>query len=311
MRRTRPCQRHAAERGWLAMRLLITGAAGLLGGRLAECLASNFDVVAGCHHATPPAGLSTYRLDLTSPTALRAAISRSRPDAIVHSAAIADADRCERDPEQARRVNVEASQTVARLCARAGLRLVALSTDLVFDGSQAPYGESSTARSSLIYGQTKLAGEEAVIESYPDAAVVRVALVIGRGFGPRATASEAIAWCLAAGQPVSLFCDQHRSPVAADSVADAVARLLAGRQAGRFHLGGAERVSRLELGLRVARVLGLPSDSITPLRQADSPLGASRPPDVSLDSSRARRELDWTPLPLDDAIRSGRRGRTE
>jgi dTDP-4-dehydrorhamnose reductase len=288
------------------MRLLITGASGLLGGRLAQCLAAHFDVVAGYHLAMPPAGLTAYPLDVTSADGLEAAIARARPDAIVHSAAIADADRCEQAPEDARRVNVEASQWVARLCARDGIRLVALSTDLVFDGSRAPYREDAAARPGLVYGQTKLAGEEAVLQECPAAAIVRVALVVGHGFGPRATASEAIVWRLAAGQPVRLFSDQYRTPVAADSVADAIARLAAGRQTGRFHLGGQERVSRLDLGLAVARVLGLPEGGIVSLCQADSPMGAPRPRDVSLDSSRARRELDWTPLPLDEAIRAGR-----
>lgn len=288
------------------MRLLITGAAGLLGGRLAECLAFRFDVTAGYHRAKPPHGLAACRVDVTSEPQLHAVVARVRPDAIVHSAAMADADQCERAPEDAQRVNVAASQAIARVCAQAAIRLVALSTDLVFDGSQAPYREEARGHSNLVYGQTKLAGEEALLGEYPEAAVVRVALVIGRGFGPRATASEAIAWRLASGQRVRLFSDQHRSPVAADSVADAIARLALGRQTGHFHLGGPERISRLELGLRVARVFGLPSDGIESVRQADSPVGAPRPQDVSLDSSRARHELDWAPLPLDEAIRSGR-----
>jgi dTDP-4-dehydrorhamnose reductase len=288
------------------MRLLITGAAGLLGGRLAECLASRFTLLAGYHRTTPPPGLTACRVDVTSESELHAVVARVRPDAIVHSAAIADADRCERAPEDAERVNVEASQTIARLCRKAGIRLVALSTDLVFEGNQAPYGVSSPAHASLVYGQTKLAGEEAILHECPDAAVARVALVVGRGFGPRATASEAIAWRLAAGQSLRLFGDQYRSPIAADSVADAIARLVAGEHAGRFHLGGCERVSRFELGLRVAGVLGLPSSTIERVRQADSLLGAPRPGDVSLDSSRAERELGWAPLPLDEAIRQGR-----
>jgi dTDP-4-dehydrorhamnose reductase len=288
------------------MRLLITGASGLLGGRVAECLAARFEVVAGRHVAAPPRGPAACTLDVTSTAEFNAVVARVRPDAIVHCAAMADADRCERAPEDARRVNREACESIARLCARDQIRLVALSTDLVFEGNRASCPEDAPTRPSLVYGQTKLAGEEAVLSECPEAAVARVALVVGRGFGPRATASEAIAWRLATGQSVRLFSDQYRSPVGADSVADAVARLALGRHAGRFHLGGPERISRLDLGLRVARALGLPSAGIESVRQADSPIGAPRPKDVSLDSSRARRELSWTPLPLDDAIRSGR-----
>jgi len=128
--------------------------------------------------------------------------------------------------------------------------------------------------------------------------------VIGRGFGPRTTATEAITAALVAGRRPRLFEDQYRTPIDPDSVADAVARVVERSAAGRFHLGGAERISRYELGQRVARVLGLPAN-IEGTSQAEQ--GVPRPAEASMDSSRARRELGWEPRPLDDAIRDGRR----
>jgi dTDP-4-dehydrorhamnose reductase len=103
-----------------------------------------------------------------------------------------------------------------------------------------------------------------------------------------------------------LFTDLYRTPVDPESVADALRILLAGSGSGRFHLGGVERISRYELGLRAARVLGLPSALIQPVRQVDDPLGAPRPADVSLDSSRAWRELGWRARPLEDGLRETR-----
>ncbi len=130
-------------------------------------------------------------------------------------------------------------------------------------------------------------------------------LVVGRGHGPRGTASEAIAWALRAGRPLRLFADEYRTPVDPESVARAVSLLFRGKAAGRFHLGGAERVSRYELGLRVARGLGLPTHGIEAARQAEH-VGPARPPDVSLDITRARRELGWAPRPLDEVLAEGR-----
>jgi dTDP-4-dehydrorhamnose reductase len=89
-------------------------------------------------------------------------------------------------------------------------------------------------------------------------------------------------------------------------VAEAVARLVSGTAAGIFHLGGPERLSRYQLGLRVARVLGLSAGSIVMALQREHPGPERRAPDVSLDSGRARRELGWQPRPLDDAIRESR-----
>jgi dTDP-4-dehydrorhamnose reductase len=254
----------------------------------------------------PPPGLEPVRFDLADPAGFDRALDAARPDAVVHSAALADPDRCEREPELADAFNVAAAARLARLCRERGLRLVALSTDLVFAGDRAFAGEDDPAAPILAYGRSKLAGEVAVQAEDPAAVVLRVPLVHGRGHGSRATASEAIAWALRAGRSVRLFTDQVRTPVDPESIADAIARVLAAGHAGRLHLGGPERVSRHELGLRVAAVLGLPAHLITPVRQADLPATARRPADVSLDGRRAQGVLGWRPRPLDTGIRDGR-----
>jgi len=285
-------------------RVLVTGASGLLGGRLAELLARSHDVIAMRHEAPVPSGLDAVDGDLLDGQALDCAFDVARPDAVLHSAAIADPDRCDREPELARRINVDASAEVAARCGRRGLRLVTLSTDLVFDGERALSSEETPPRPILYYGHTKLDAEGAVLAASPDAVILRVALVIGRGYGSRKTATEAVAATLAAGGRPRLFHDQYRTPIDPDSVADAITRVFARPVSGRFHLGGAERISRYELGQRVARVLGLPEH----LERTDEASQAvRRPRDASFDSGRARRELGWEPRPLDDAIRDGRR----
>jgi dTDP-4-dehydrorhamnose reductase len=224
---------------------------------------------------------------------------------VVHSAAVPDPEACERDPARAEACNAEAPARLARLCRARGVRLIALSTDLVFAGDRPFHTEDDPAVPIQAYGRTKLAGETAVLAEDPGGVVLRLPLMYGRGHGPRPTASEAIAWVLSAGRPLRLFHDQIRTPVDAGSVADAIVRVLAGAHAGRFHLGGPERLSRYELGLRVAALFGLPASLITPVRQGDLPQ-APRPADVSLDSRRARDLLDWRPRPLDTGIREGR-----
>lgn len=273
--------------------MLLTGASGLLGGILAERLARSFVLL-------------TDRFDVAAPGAAEAAVEASRPDAVVHSAALADVDRCERDPDAAWRVNVDGTEAVAAAAARRGLPLVVLSTDTVFDGAHAPLREDAVARPLQVYGRSKLAGEQAALALCPDAAVLRVCLVAGRGHGPRGTATESVAWALRAGRRPRLFSDQYRTPVDADSVADAVRLALERRARGIFHLGGPERVSRYELGLRVAAALGLSPRGIEAVAWADQPAAAPRPPDVSFDSARARAELGWRPRDLDAAILLGR-----
>ena len=292
------------------MRILVTGASGLLGGRLAALLRRSASVVAGRHLGAPPDGLPSVGIDLLSPESVRLAILESRPDAILHSAALADPDRCESEPERARALNVEASRALARLARQQRVRLVLLSTDLVFPGEGGPFGESAPPRPLMVYGRTKLEGEEAALGEDPSAAVARVALVCGRGHGRRSTASESVAWALLAGRRLRLYTDQFRTPVDGGSLASALVRLLGGREEGVFHMGGAERLSRYELGLRTARLMGLDASLIDPVSSTEGS-HAPRPRDVSLDSSRAARELGFRPRPLDEALLESRRSPEE
>jgi dTDP-4-dehydrorhamnose reductase len=287
-------------------RVLVTGAGGLLAGRLASVLAERVEVVAAHHRAAPPAGLATVPLDLLAPGAVEEALKAAEADAVVHAAAIAEPDVCERDPEYAERLNVGATAALARACQRAGLRLVVISTDLVFPGDRGRLTENDSPAPLQVYGRTKLAAEDAALAEAPSATVARITLVCGRGHGARGTATESIAWSLRDGRKLRLYTDQYRTPIDPDSIADAVSRLLERPLPGLVHLGGAERVSRYELGRRVASVLGLDARLIEPTTTAQHPPGAPRPADVSFDSTRAERELGWHPLPLDEAIRRGR-----
>jgi dTDP-4-dehydrorhamnose reductase len=292
------------------LRVLVTGAGGLLGGRLAGLLHGHgFDVLAAHRRAHPPPGPRSVLVELTDEAALTRLLDSARPDAVVHAAVLGRADECEARPEDAERVNARLPGTVARLCRERACRLVALSTDLVFAGDRPFVSERDAPGPLSVYGRTKLAGEEAVLRESPDAAVVRVALVLGRGHGDRHTSTESAWRALAEGRPLRLFTDEHRTPIDPESVAGAVERLLLRGGSGRFHVGGPERVSRYELGLRVARAFGLPESAVTPARRADHAGPDRRAADVSLDSRRARRELDWEPRPIDAAIREGRTGR--
>ena len=195
---------------------------------------------------------------------------------------------------------------VARACAERGIRLVALSTDLVFSGDRSFSSERDATVPRNLYGRTKLAGERAVLEACPAAAVARVALVLGRGHGSRATSSESIAQALRAGRPQKLFTDEFRTPIDPESVADALARAPCGKPGRRLPPGRAGTAQPLR-ARGAGRASLRPSDAgLVPALQAEHQGPDRRAPDASLDSSRARRELGWQPRPLDAAIREGR-----
>ncbi len=289
------------------LRLLVTGAGGLLGGRLAALFHERgFDVTGAWRDSPPPPGIRALRADLVDAGSIEALLDEARPQAVVHAAVLSRANDCEARPDDAWQVNAVLPGLVARACARRGIRLVALSTDLVFAGDREGSSEEHATGPLNVYGRSKLAGEQAVLEACPAAAVARSALVLGRGHGAHATSSESIAQALRAGRSLRLYTDEFRTPVDPESLAAALARLARGREAGVFHLGGPERVSRYELGLRVARAFGLDASGLVAGVRAEHRGPDRRAPDTSLDSGRARRELGFEPRPLDAAIAESR-----
>jgi len=286
-------------------RVLVTGASGLLGGRLAVLLAPHAEIVTAHHALAGPGGLPSVPLDLASPASVDDAVRASRCDVVVHSAALADVDACESDPERAWRINARGTEYLLDAGRRAGAPVIAVSTDLVCRGDRAFAREDDAVDPQIVYARTKRAAEEAVLAA--GGTVVRVPLIVGCGHGARGTASEQMRWALTALRRLPLFTDQFRSPTDAESIASALERLIASPRPGLFHLGGPERVSRHELGLRVARVFGLREDLIEPAL-ASASRAAPRPADASLDSSRAARELGFRPRTLDEAIAGSRPG---
>ncbi|KAJ1531273.1 hypothetical protein HK405_001329 [Cladochytrium tenue] len=122
------------------------------------------------------------KVDLTDDAATAAAFAAARPAGVVHCAAERRPDVAQSDPELVKRINVEAARRLARLAAAAGAWLVYVSTDYVFDGARPPYEISDAPRPINFYGVTKLAGEHAVQEEHPSAAILRVPVLCVRAF---------------------------------------------------------------------------------------------------------------------------------
>ena len=261
------------------MSVLVTGANGLVGSRLVARLAREEQVIAqGRGAARGPAAAVDYRdLDLTHPGALRDLIARERPAAILHAAAMTDVDACERDPAAAWRLNVGVVEEAALGAMEVGARLVAISTDYVFDGDAGPYSEDDVPNPRGAYARSKRCGEEAALLLAPGTAVARVAVVYSGHPGARRTFAQSAVEALQAGKEVKAFVDQLVSPTLADNAASMIAGLWRSGQGGLFHCSGSSIVSRVELCLALARKLGADERLIVPTRLADARLLAPRP----------------------------------
>ncbi len=267
------------------MRVLVTGASGQLGAYLlGRLLEDGYEPIAWSGRTVGArSGLSLHPLDFADRGRLERALEQAGPGAIVHLAAIARADEALRDPDHARRVNVEATSVLAAWCERRSRRFLYISTDLVFDGENAPYAEGAAPRPLMLYGRTKLEGERRV---GPSGLVVRLPLM----YGPSRTGTPSVfdqtISSLRDGRPRSFFRDEFRTPLDYGTAAEALALLLASDATGTLHVGGPERVSRSDLMRRIASVLGLDEDLVRGNSQRDVVFPEPRPVDVSLRSSR-------------------------
>jgi dTDP-4-dehydrorhamnose reductase len=213
-----------------------------------------------------------------------------------------DVDGCEREPELAWRANVGGTEQVARACRALGARLVAVSTDYVFDGTRGRYREDDLPNPQGAYARTKRCGEEAALVIAPDAAVARVAVVYSGRAGAKPTFATQVVEKLSRGEPVKAFSDQVVSPTLAESAAEMTLELLVEHDLrGVLHTAGATALDRVDFARRVAARFGL-SGEIVPVKTADVKLLAPRPLRSGLDVGRATALLRAKPLPIDAAL---------
>jgi dTDP-4-dehydrorhamnose reductase len=286
------------------VRVAVTGANGLLGGAAVAQLAGKHEVLAIGRGASRlgPGAYAWADVDLGDARAVEGALRDFRAEAVLHAGAMTDVDGCERDPEGAWRVNVGGSEAVARACRALGARLVAVSTDYVFDGEAGPYGEDALPNPRGAYARSKRCGEEAALVLAPDCAVARVAVVYSGRAGAKSTFATQVVEKLSRGEPVKAFHDQIVSPTLAENgAAMTLELLLATSYRGVLHTCGATALDRVDFARRVAARFGLTGE-IVPVRTADVKLLAPRPLRSGLRVERAAALLREQPLAIEAAL---------
>lgn len=300
-------------RGMAAATVLVLGGSGFLGAHAVRAAARAFpsaEVVSAARERGPAEAPRVRHLvlDALARDAVERALGELVPSHVLLATALARIDECERYPGLARALNADLPRRVARACAGLGARLVHVSTDLVFGGEPAPpsgFREEHAPAPLSEYGRSKAAGEEAVLAEHPGALVARLPLLHGPSDGRARGASGALLAAVERGERPALFADEWRTPLDVRDAAAALAELLARAESGRLHVGGPERLSRLELGLRVAAIHAGSRERAAELVRATTRAGegmADRPEDVSLDSSRARALLATRLRGVDEAL---------
>ena len=259
------------------MKLLITGGRGMLGRTLQDEFEDCGIVVADLPEA-----------DITDAAGFDAFLAQHEPDAVIHCAAMTAVDRCESEIEFAYKLNAFGTANVAAACNRHGVRLIAISTDYVFDGdSDRPYNEFDRANGgNTIYGKSKFAGEEAVRTLCPDHVICRISWLYGHG-GPSFVHTM---MALADGtRPLlKVVGDQHGNPTSTVAVARRLRDILAHPElVGTFHLTCEGEATWFEFAREIFRLAGK-TQAVSPCATDEFPRPAPRPKNSRLDKMMLR-----------------------
>lgn len=214
-----------------------------------------------------------------------------QPDWVIHCAALANLEACERAPALAAQINTEVPRKLALHVARGGARLLHISTDAVFDGQRGNYSETDRPNPLSVYAHTKLEAEQAVLEVDPTAIIARVNL-----FGWSLTGKRSLAeWFfnnLSAGKTVMGFTDVYFCPLLANHLAQILLEMLARRLSGLFHVVGSECITKYDFGVALARQFDLDEKLISPASVSESGLEAARSPNLTLRNDKLVQALN-------------------
>ncbi len=259
------------------MKLLITGGKGMLGRTLQNEFKDCEIVIADLPEA-----------DITDAAEFDRFLAANKPDAVIHCAAMTAVDKCESEIEFAYKLNAFGTANVAAACNRHGVRLIAISTDYVFDGdSDRPYNEFNRATGgNTIYGKSKFAGEEAVRRHCPNHVICRISWLYGHG-GPSFVHAM---MSLADGtRPMlKVVADQHGNPTSTTAVARQLRNILAKPElVGTFHLTCEGEATWFEFAQEIFRLAGK-TQAVSPCTTDEFPRPAPRPKNSRLDKMMLR-----------------------
>lgn len=289
------------------MRILVTGANGLLGQKLLMLLSTEPGVEAHatgrgvCRIAT---GNYTYhRVDMTEEGALYGLFEQERPHAVIHGAAMTSVDACEKYPEECQLQNVAVVESLIRTCENHNTFLTHVSTDFIFDGADGPYSEDHSPNPLSEYGRSKLAAEEAIKNSQLHWAIARTILVYG--VLPDATRSNIVLWVkksLEEGEHIKLITDQWRMPTLVEDLATGCWLITKKRAQGIFNISGKNMLTPYEIALKTAHVFELDASLISATDGTEFTQLAKRPPKTGFILDKSRNMLGYDPHSFEEGL---------
>ena len=292
------------------MKVLITGANGLLGQHLVKLLieSTNYTITATGKGLSRLPFNATNRfnyvsLDITNGVEVAAFIAVDRPDIIIHTAAITQADECEQNPIHCWNTNVTATRFLLGAAEITGAAFIYISTDFIFDGIAGPYLESDLPGPVNYYGSSKLGAEKSVMEAKLPWCIIRTVLVYGNILvGNR---SNMVSWVqnnLSQGKPIQVVSDQWRTPTYVEDLAKGILLAIENKAKGIYHISGEELLTPYDMAMATAAYLALDKKLIEKVTASIFVQAAKRPAKTGFIIEKAKNDLGFRPLSFKEGL---------
>lgn len=272
------------------VKILITGSNGLLGSNLVKFFSSkknNYEIFPTSLH--PSHFTNFIQGELLDNDFVRRLTDQVHPQIIINTVGPVNLERCEEDPEYARKIAVNTAVNIARSAKDQEARLIFISTDHLFDGKSSMYSEEDVPAPVNVYGRMKLEAEEKVHQLVPGAAIVRTNFY---GWSPPShppTFGEWVYKSLSNKTPVKLFTDYYFTPIEVTYLAEALEEVARSSFCGIINIAGSERCSKYDFGMALSKVFGLDPSSITTGTIEAGAFKARRQKDLSLSTEKFKR----------------------
>jgi dTDP-4-dehydrorhamnose reductase len=295
------------------MKVLITGANGLLGQHLVKLLLEkNYQVFATGKGAARFSisqdqqqyqQHSYYEMDITDAQSVARVFAITQPEVVVHAAAMTQVDDCELNPGQCERTNVQGTAHVLTEAEIYSRHFIYISTDFVFDGEKGNYSEDDDLKPVSYYGFTKMQAEALVQTGDMPWSIVRTCLVYGNVL--QGTRSNIISWVrdsLQQGKRIRVVSDQYRTPTYVEDLAKGISLIIDRKAEGIFHISGKDLLTPYDMAVKTAELLQLDQSLIEKVDASSFTQPGKRPPRTGFNIEKARRELGYEPLSFNKGL---------
>ena len=290
-------------------KILLTGSNGLLGQKLVSLLVQQTDIQLiatsrGTNRMDFTDGYEYQEMDVTNAKQVAEVIETTRPNAIIHTAAMTNVDQCEGEKDLCWAMNVQAVEYLVKACEKNQIFLCHLSSDFVFDGSSGPYSEENSPSPISFYGWSKYAAEEVVKRSKCSWNIVRTVLVYG--ITNDMSRSNIILWVknsLEQNKPINVVTDQFRTPTLAEDLALGCWLAVSQEAKGIFHISGKDFLTPYEMAIKTANFFGLDKSLISQVDSGNFTQPAKRPARTGFVLDKAISVLGYNPVSFEEGIR--------